>query len=478
MAAVCLRCGREVAISGGSLLCADCQQAQPRVSVTAALIAINLLVFVVMAVGGVSVFAPGPEDLLRWGASYGPYDLADGWWRLFSSMFVHIGVIHIALNMYCLASLGPIAETIFGSARFLALYILSGVAGAIASAGVHPDIVSAGASGAIFGVAGALAAVIYVSRNPVMQRARGRLSKAGIGTFVIYNLIYGTADAGIDNAAHVGGLAAGFLMGLTLPVGRQSTAEPEPPLRAGLVLLATAVALVGGFLGVRQWRLSYAEVYLARQQMLGGNYAGGIERLQRVLRDDPHDVHARALLGAAYLDQDKPADAVRELELALRDDSVNRFALFNLGSAHWSLKEWEKAAAAYARASRVDPRDASAWSNLGGAFINGERPGDAIAPLERAIALQPDTARNHFNLGLAYSRTERYAAAVKSFSRALQLSPDNPLALLERGYAYAQLRQLDSARADYRRVLNAPPGAASDATRRDARRLLSELRGR
>jgi membrane associated rhomboid family serine protease/predicted negative regulator of RcsB-dependent stress response len=391
-------------------------------------------------------------------------------------MFVHIGVIHIALNMYCLMSLGPLAETMFGSTRFLGLYVLSGVAGAIASAGMHPQIVSAGASGAIFGVAGALAAVIYVSRNPVVATARGHLSKAGIGTFVAYNLFYGFANSGIDNAAHIGGLVAGFLMGLTLPVGSQ--VEPERPLRTGLVFLGAVVALAGGFVGVKRLRHTDANVEIARQQLLRKDYPAAIERLQGALRANPHNAQARTLLAAIYIEQDKPNDAIRELELADRDDSANAFVLVTLGGAHWSLKQWDKAAAAYARATLVDPSDASAWANQGAAWLNAGQAANAVAPLQRAIRLEPAVPGHRYNLGLVYLELEQFEDAVRSFRAALELSPDNALALLRRGYCYQKLGQRDSARADYERVLNAPEGAADAQTVKEARRLLSELQGR
>ena len=92
---------------------------------------------------GVVVFDGVGED-----ASYGPLELSTEWWRLFTAMFVHIGVIHIALNMYCLWSLGPLAERLFGRWKFLSLYLLSGVGGNVLSVALHPTLVAAGASGA------------------------------------------------------------------------------------------------------------------------------------------------------------------------------------------------------------------------------------------------------------------------------------------------------------------------------------------
>ncbi|HEX9293571.1 MAG TPA: rhomboid family intramembrane serine protease, partial [Gemmatimonadales bacterium] len=151
--------------------------------VTFVIIAINVAVFIAMTVGGVSPVEPTTQDLVRWGASYGPYELSTEWWRAFTAMFVHIGFLHILLNMYCLYRLGPLAERMLGPWKVAALYLLSGIGGNVASVAIHPMIVAAGASGAIFGVAGALLPVLHFRQIPalVSQGGRGRL---GIGGFI------------------------------------------------------------------------------------------------------------------------------------------------------------------------------------------------------------------------------------------------------------------------------------------------------
>ena len=474
--ATCVRCGKEYnpAAGGDALFCADCAATQPRVSVTTVLIAINGLVFIAMALAGVSPLSPTSQDLLTWGASYGPLELSTEWWRLFTAMFVHIGVIHIALNMYCLWSLGPLAERLFGRWKFLSLYLLSGVGGNVLSVALHPTLVAAGASGAIFGVAGALLPVLHLRDIPAIVNLRGRRGRLGIGGFIAYNLIYGFANTGIDNAAHIGGLITGFAIGYTVPIAG-SHAGRAAVWRTQGMLIATAVFLLAAFLGVRAWRHGYAELESGRRAFLAGNYAQGIAQLQSVLRNDPGNTQAHVLLGAAYLDEDSAAAAIKEFQLALRQDSTNTFALANLGNAYWRLGQWNEAAAAYTRATRVDPSDAAAWENLGGAFLNADRAADAIVPLEAAVALEPDTARTNYNLGLAYLKTQKYAAALTSFHHALRLKPNDPLALLRRGYTYERLGQVDSARADYQRVLGQPEGTVSDQTRADARRLLDAL---
>src|SRR5438034_2026463 len=277
--ATCLRCGKQYdpAAGGDAFLCAECVAARPRVSVTTVLIVINVLVYVAMALRGVSPLAPTSLDLLTWGASFGPRELSTEWWRLFTAMFVHIGFLHILLNMYCLWSLGPLAERLFGPWRFLSLYLLSGIGGNVASVALHPLIVAAGASGAIFGVAGALLPVLHLKNIPAIATLRGRRGRLGIGGFIVYNLVYGFANTGIDNAAHIGGLVIGFVIGYAAPVAGSHTGRAAVSRTQG-VLLAMALFLAAAFGGVRHARRGYGEMDLGRRALIAGDTENGIER--------------------------------------------------------------------------------------------------------------------------------------------------------------------------------------------------------
>jgi membrane associated rhomboid family serine protease/Flp pilus assembly protein TadD len=406
------------------------------------LIAINVLVYVAMVLRGVSPLAPTSLDLLTWGASFGPRELSTEWWRLFTAMFVHIGFLHILLNMYCLWSLGPLAERLFGPWRFLSLYLLSGIGGNVASVALHPLIVAAGASGAIFGVAGALLPVLHLRNIPAIATLRGRRGRLGIGGFIVYNLVYGFANTGIDNAAHIGGLVIGFVIGYAAPVAGSHTGRAAVSRTQG-VLLAMALFLAAAFWGVRHARRGYGEMDLGRRALIAGDTENGIERLRRVVHDDPDNAQAHMWLGAGYMDQRNFTNAVDEFESVLR--------------------------------LRRDSSDVFVLENLGAAYLNIDRAAAAVPPLEKAAQLQPDSARNHYNLGLAYLGTQKYAAALASFHQALWLRPDDPKALLQRGYTYQQLGKVDSARADYQHIVSEPEGTVSEQTRAGARRLLAAL---
>jgi len=213
----------------------------PRIFVTPVLVALNIIVFVVMAANGVSVFSPEIESLIQWGANVGPKTLLGEWWRLFTSMFLHIGLLHIGFNMWILWSSGPLVERLMGNLSFLIVYLISGIFGSLASAYWHPDAVSAGASGAIFGVFGAVLGFVLPLRRSIPLQVFTGL-KNSVLTFVVLNLLLGSAIPGIDMAAHIGGLVAGFVCGLVLSRPLDEDARASRRVRSAvLAVVATAV---------------------------------------------------------------------------------------------------------------------------------------------------------------------------------------------------------------------------------------------
>jgi rhomboid protease GluP len=189
----------------------------PHTPVIWALLALNIAVFVLMWLDPSGRGSPMAEaaKLVRWGSNAGPYTLRGQWWRLVTSMFLHGGLLHIAFNMFALWQVGRLVERMFGSARFLGLYMIAGVCGSLASVLWNPHVNSVGASGAIFGIIGGLLAFI---RRPdsgvpptIVKDLRGSLSG-----FLLFNIAAGLVYPHTDNAAHIGGLAGGYVAGLLL----------------------------------------------------------------------------------------------------------------------------------------------------------------------------------------------------------------------------------------------------------------------
>ncbi|MEO8725316.1 MAG: rhomboid family intramembrane serine protease, partial [Acidobacteriaceae bacterium] len=163
--------------------------ARPRYhAFTLLLVGVNIAVYVAMVLGGVSAFSPTVQNLQHWGAMYGPAFAAGQRWRLVTSAFVHIGLIHIAFNMWCLWYLAELSETIFGGWTTVAIYILTAMTSALLSVMWHPMVTSAGASGAIFGLAGAIIIALRIGNHHVPQLVRRGISNSAF-RFALYNLI-------------------------------------------------------------------------------------------------------------------------------------------------------------------------------------------------------------------------------------------------------------------------------------------------
>ncbi|MBL7745143.1 MAG: rhomboid family intramembrane serine protease [Chitinophagaceae bacterium] len=209
--------------------------------VTYGIMAINIVVFVLMVTGGVSFITPTGIDIIRWGANFSPLTLSGDWWRLITCFFVHIGIIHLVLNMYALYMAGVYLEPLLGKTRYIVAYVCTGVLASLASLWWHKDPVpSAGASGAIFGLYGVFLAFLTTKFLP-RQIRKGLLQS--IGVFVVYNLIYGM-KSGIDNAAHIGGLISGLVIGYLyyMTIKADNAEKKKIPLAAAIIVLTFGAA--------------------------------------------------------------------------------------------------------------------------------------------------------------------------------------------------------------------------------------------
>lgn len=177
--------------------------------ITPIILNLNLLVFILMVLMGVSAFDPDGESLVKWGANFKPVTTAGQPWRLLTSCFLHIGVLHLLMNMYALVFIGIILEPYLGKARFTTAYLLAGIGASAASLWWHDMTISAGASGAIFGLYGLFLALL--TTDFIHKDIRKSLLTS-ILIFVGYNLLNGVSG-GIDNAAHIGGLVSGLIIG-------------------------------------------------------------------------------------------------------------------------------------------------------------------------------------------------------------------------------------------------------------------------
>lgn len=209
----------------------------PHAFITPTIIVANVVVFILMAATGINPLAPTIQGVLDWGANFGPKTMDGEWWRLFTCMFLHFGIIHIGFNMWVLFDVGRLVERLVGNLGFALIYVASGLMGSLASLAWNPTVVSAGASGAVFGAVGALLGFIVIRHDTVPVEILKSL-RGSFGAFLVYNLVFGMVVPGIDMAAHVGGLAMGFVGGLICSQPLTPAVKIGRWWRNGVVLVA------------------------------------------------------------------------------------------------------------------------------------------------------------------------------------------------------------------------------------------------
>ena len=226
---------------------------------TYTLVGINCAVFLAMVLRGVSPSNPSVQELVNWGANFGGLVLAGQWWRLLTAAFVHVGILHLATNMWCLWNLGLLGEPLLGPVGMFAVYVLTGIAGNLLSTAVHPQIVGAGASGAVFGIAGVLILLLKADLLPVPREEIARLRKSVI-YFALLNFVIGGTSLffrsaiRIDNMAHLGGFLCGLALGAPL-VPRIGPARGQFAFRAWATYGGMSILLlVFGFGIASFWR--------------------------------------------------------------------------------------------------------------------------------------------------------------------------------------------------------------------------------
>lgn len=380
--------------------------------VTQAFAGICVAVYVGMglATGGKSILEPTTQQLIEWGANSAPLTLGGQWWRLVTSMFLHIGAMHIFFNMWCLWDLGGMCESLYGHWTFAAVYLISGVGGSLASVWWRPVGVSAGASGAIFGIAGALIASYYLGEFNLPRFAIGAHLRSLI-LFAGYNLLFGAVSGRTDNAAHIGGLVTGLVLGALIAV---VTPQREPFRRLAVILLV-GLAVYG--CGARLYRTRSYLVHASRgEQLLVENKPEqAIAEIQNSIRQRPDYVPAHFALAHAYFNQDRFADAEGELKRVLELRPGYEPALYELGVVYLDEKKTQDAKKAFTQCVAFDPGDGH--YGIGLALAQEGNDQAAVQEYQQALQFDADVTAIYYRLGLSQARLKNYDAAIAAFHK-------------------------------------------------------------
>jgi membrane associated rhomboid family serine protease/tetratricopeptide (TPR) repeat protein len=398
--------------------------------VTPAIVVLNVVVFVAMLVTGVSPTSPSAGDLFKWGANFGPAAFLDGEsWRLLTCAFVHVGVLHLGFNMYAFWAAGAWAERVFGSVAFLALYVIAAVGGSLVSTLWSPEVVSAGASGAIFGVYGAILAFAQVLGGHLPGGVAEGLRKSSLG-FVAYNLLFGLTAPNISNSAHLGGLAAGFVAGwlLVRDLRVPAAGETTHHLRlAGVLPLLAALAWgahsrVSGLPTVRARRLA--------QDAAAATNAKDLPKARRQL-DEAIAIDPRN--GWLYLSRGYVREMAGDRDGAITDygEAISRapkaaaplaqrcVALYRKGDYDRATKDCDAALA-------LDASNPEAWHGRAHILSAKGLNEEAIKAAGRLTQLSPDYSHGRVLLaGLLLDKGD-LAAAEREIRKASDSAPEEP----------------------------------------------------
>lgn len=305
-------------------------------------LSINILMFFLLEQYGSSL---NTQTLIDFGAKFNPAILEGEWWRIVTSMFLHIGFVHLFMNMVALYYLGSAVEKLFGTTRFAIIYLLAGISGGLASFAFNTQV-SAGASGAIFGLFGAL---LYF--GVLNKRLFFRTMGWNLLFILALNIAFGIMMPQIDNGAHIGGLLGGFLASAV--VSLPGTKKWPHQLGGFLIYLFMAIGL-----------LFYALNYSSANLLHLAQQAFQQEAYQKTLH---------------YTEQGLEHDDEYQAEL-----------LFYQSLAHINLENSGAAIDALEKSVEVKPDFAEAHYNLSLLYASQDEIDDAKQHAEKALTLQPD----------------------------------------------------------------------------------------
>jgi rhomboid protease GluP len=422
------------------------RRGQSTITLTQVIFGANIAVFLAMlfATGSPSAYL-NPEQgfpnqiLIPYGANVGPYTLSGDWWRLFTYMFLHGGAVHIFVNMWCLWYLGEQCESLYGRWTYAAIYLITGVSGGLASIAWNPRVLSVGASGAIFGLAGALIASFYLGEFSLPRESiRGRLLVLLL--FAVFNLGFG--GEGVDNACHIGGLVSGLILG-TL-IARLAPQSDAPMGRATVLGIVVLAVLAAGF-GVRQWRGGPMRMARAFQETSGDQVA----HWQAIIKQSPNLVPAHFALAQAYLASGRYPEAEAELKRVIELQPDNIAARLNLGYLYLREQRLDDAKSAFTQILAQDANRPEGHYGLGLVLANQQNDTAAIEEFKKATSGSSRLSGVYYEMGNSYAKLQRYDDAITAYLKEKEITgedPDLESALADAYQAKGMTREAEEAR--------------------------------
>jgi len=399
------------------------RRGESTITLTHVLFGANIAVFLAMVLSSGSVSADFPPSvIIPYGANFGPLTLSGDWWRFVSYMFLHGSLLHIAFNMWCLWDLGKLCESLYGRWTYAAVYLLTGVAGGVASVGWNPRVLSVGASGAIFGLAGALISSFYLGEFSLPRIAIGGTLRSLL-IFAGFNLFFGSFFPGIDNACHIGGLISGLILGALIA---WLAPQPDAPVRRFTVLAIVAVAVAASGFGVVQWRGGPFRFARTMQALSDQGPDRGIAQLQAVVKQQPNFVEGHNALAEAYFSKSQYPQAEAEFKRVLELQPANSQARFELGLVYLSEKRSDDAKNTFRQLSAQDANDGKAHYGLALTMADEGKHQEAIDEFKTAVQLGTPYTGLYYEMGQSYAKLKMYDEAIDAYIQERDKNGDDP----------------------------------------------------
>ncbi len=390
---------------------------------TLIILALNFLIFFLMTLADASAHPPLRTFLLRtmtgysadlnlllsFGASSEPLLRQGEYWRVVMPMFLHIGLLHLLINGYALLILGLLLEGVYGFGRFVFIYVAAGIGSSLLSMTFSGKI-SAGASGAILGIAGAMLVTGYLHREAVPPRW-GRIFGRGIIPSIVLTLLFGLVlRQWIDNWGHLGGLVTGILLALVIPPPRREAVggeSIEQSLAAAVIPVAVVVlAMVAAAQNYPASRQALRLLEEGERLRSAQQIDQAVAKFREAARLAPHDERPHEGLGVICLEQKRTPEAIQEYEQALRLNPASPRALLGLAVALERQGELVKARQLFEAVLGRNPATPEGNELLADVCLEQKLYPEAVRHYQEALRLSPDMAVAHNNLAWLLATSE------------------------------------------------------------------------
>lgn len=423
------------------------------------IIGANLLVYfaAIASTGFSSVLLLKPPLLLKFGANFAPYTIVhEQYWRLFTAAFIHRGPIHLSMNIWALAVLGPMLEELVGSKRYLVTLLLAIVGGSLASILWDPTVISCGISGGVFGMLGCYAICSWL-RGKLDTSDKHPVSSWVVIAIAMYAVFLGLVTPGTDNANHIGGLQIGMILGSWCALGPAKGTKWQH--------LAT-IALIVGFtvpVGLFLWEIktlpsnSRLQVLAVEQQAasLAAEHKN-IEALNLIndaITKYPETVSLLGTRAPILMELKKFPEVIDDCDKVLAIERNDQVILLTRSIANHHLGNEREAISDLDVAIKLNPEKALAYNNRAWSLAAIHEYDKALIDINKAIALDDKLPTSHDTKSVILSAMGKQDEALKSVNTAITHKPDDGAFFYHRAAILSAMGKAEEALIDEKKAI-------------------------